>query len=197
MPHDDWTDPFALFRDWQAAARRASPLAHPNAVCVSTADEHGVPEGRFVDLKGVSEAGFVFCTHLESRKAQTLAANPKVALTFWWDHIERQVRVVGLAERISSAEADAIFRTRSRDAQLTSWASQQSALLPDPAELTSRAEAVQRRFDRADIPRPTHWGGYRVVPSRLEFLAFRANRRHERLVFERREGEWVRYWLQP
>ena len=197
MIHDERTDPLRLFREWYAAARQASPLAHPDAVFVSTSDEHGFPEGRFVDLKAVSESGFVFCTHLDSRKARALATNPNVALTFWWDHIERQVRVVGRAERIADADADTYFQARSRDARLTSWASQQSAVLPDPAQLEQRVEAARRRFHNADVPRPVHWGGYRVVPSRIEFLAFRANRRHERLLFERRGHEWTRTWLQP
>ena len=194
---DDWSDALSLFLEWQADARRAGPLAHPDAVCLSTADERGVPEARFVDLKGVSEAGFVFCTHMQSRKARTLTANSNAALTFWWDHAERQVRVVGVAQRIPDAEADAIFRTRSRDARVTSWASRQSATLTDPAELDARAEAVERRFAGGEVPRPPDWGGFRVVPSHIEFLSFRANRRHERLVFERGERAWSRYWLQP
>lgn len=189
--------PVEQFRQWYAAAQDSSPLKHKDAVCVSTVDRHGVPEGRFVDLKEVSEDGFIFCTHLDSDKGLALAENPNVALTFWWDHIERQVRVVGTAERISDDKADTFFQKRSREAQLTSWVSQQSSPLEDRGSLEERIHAMQEQFDGIPIPRPGGWGGYCVVPTRIEFLTFKKNRMHERLLFFRDGRAWHRQRLQP
>jgi pyridoxamine 5'-phosphate oxidase len=190
------SDPLLLFRAWWETSRTASPSKHPGAVCVSTVDEHGVPEGRFVDLKELSDQGFVFGTHLDSPKARALAANPQVGLTFWWDHVERQVRIVGRAERLSDDAADALFATRSREAQITSWASQQSAPLLD-STFGQRLTDVRRRFANVDVPRPHQWGAYCVVPARIEFLEFRASRIHIRTLFERDPTGWRRSLLQP
>lgn len=190
-------NPIELFIKWYRTAQESSLAKHRGAVCVSTVDEHGVPDARFVDLKEVSEAGFVFCTHLDSRKGRALTTNPHAALTFWWDHIERQVRVVGVAERIPDAQADHFFQQRSRDAQLTSWASDQSSSLDDPGAIEQRLLLVQTRFADGEIPRPSNWGGYRVRPTRIEFLTFRANRLHERSQYSREDGTWSQQWLQP
>lgn len=179
------------------SAESSSLSKHPSAVCLSTVDEHGVPEGRFVDLKNVSDQGFVFGTHLDSPKAQALAANPHVGLTFWWDHVERQVRVVGRAERLSDAAADALFAARPREAQITSWASEQSAPLLDSAAFEQRLSDTRRRFADAGVPRPHHWGAYCVVPARIEFLEFRVSRVHVRTLFEREPTGWRRLQLQP
>jgi pyridoxamine 5'-phosphate oxidase len=191
------SDPLLLFREWWEMSRTASTSKHPGAVCLSTVDEHGVPEGRFVDLKELSDQGFVFGTHLDSPKVRALAANPSVGLTFWWDYVERQVRVVGRAERLSDAAADALFATRPREARITSWASQQSAPLLDSAAFEQRLSDTHRRFADTDIPRPQHWGAYRVVPARIEFLEFRESRIHVRTLFERVPTGWRRSLLQP
>jgi pyridoxamine 5'-phosphate oxidase len=190
-------DPLTLFREWLSVARGASSLGHPNAVCVSTIDAAGAPDARFVDLKGVTEAGFVFCTQFESQKGQELARDPRIALTFWWDAIGRQVRVAGTVTRVPEAEADRFFAERPRDAQLASCASRQSEPLDDPVLLDRRLEELRARFAGTEIPRPRDWGGYLVVPKRLEFLTFRANRMHERLLFRREGTVWHRQWLQP
>jgi pyridoxamine 5'-phosphate oxidase len=191
------TDPLTLFREWFAEASDASPLRHPGAVCVSTVDADGVPAGRFVDLKAVTDAGFIFCTQLDSDKGLALAVHPGVALTFWWDHMERQVRVAGNAQRISDAEADVFFEARPRAAQLVSCASRQSAPLPDPALLEARLTALQDEYAGAPIARPQNWGGYLVTPVRIEFLSFKQNRMHERLLFRRDGSVWRQEWLQP
>jgi pyridoxamine 5'-phosphate oxidase len=190
-------DPLALFREWLLAARAASPLRQPNAMCVSTIDAEGAPDARFVDLKGVTEAGFVFCTQFESQKGLALARDPRIALTFWWDHIGRQVRVAGTAMRVPEAEADRFFAERPRDAQLASCASRQSEPLGGPGLLDGRLEQLRERFSGAEIQRPHGWGGYVVQPARVEFLTFRANRMHERLLFRREGSAWHRQWLQP
>jgi pyridoxamine 5'-phosphate oxidase len=190
-------DPLTLFREWLSVARETSALGHPNAVCVSTVDAGGAPDARFVDLKEVSEAGFVFCTQFESQKGQELARDPRIALTFWWDAIGRQVRVAGTVTRVPEAEADRFFAERPRDAQLASCASRQSEPLDDPVLLDRRLEELRARFAGTEIPRPRDWGGYLVVPKRLEFLTFRANRMHERLLFRREGTAWNQQWLQP
>jgi pyridoxamine 5'-phosphate oxidase len=190
-------DPMALFGEWLSRARVGSPLRHPSAMCVSTVDREGVPDARFVDLKEVRPEGFVFCTRFDSRKGKALDANSHIALTFWWDHIERQVRVSGKAERVSTIDADRFFAGRPRDAQLASWASDQSASLDDVGLLDGRLRAVTERFDGAPIPRPDSWGGYLVIAARIEFLTFKANRMHERLVFHRDAAGWRQQWLQP
>ena len=191
------SDPLVLFRSWWETSRTASQSKHPGAVCLSTVNENGAPEGRVVDLKELSDRGFVFGTHLDSPKARALATNPHVGLTFWWDHIERQVRVVGRAEKLSDAGADALFATRHREAQVTSWGSQQSALLLDPTAFEQRLADIRRRFADVAVPRPLHWGAYCVVPLRIEFLEFRASRLHIRTLFERDSTGWRRSRLQP
>lgn len=191
------TDPLALFRAWWEMSRIASQSKHPGAGCLSTVGEDGVPEGRFVDLKEVSDEGFMFGTHLDSSKARALAANPDAALTFWWDGVERQVRIVGRAERLSDDAADALFAARPREAQITSWASQQSAPLLDSSAFEQRLTDARRRFADVDVPRPQHWGAYCVIPARMEFLEFRASRIHIRTLFERDATGWRRSLLQP
>jgi pyridoxamine 5'-phosphate oxidase len=190
-------DPIELFRQWYASAREASSLRHPGAVCVSTVDEGGFPDGRFVELKAFSKFGFVFCTRFDSAKGLALAANPRAALTFWWDHLERQVRVVGPVERISDADADRFFQERPRDAQLASWVSRQSAPIDDLEALEVRLRELSLAFAGAPIPRPPEWGGYRVIPWRMEFLTFKETRLHERLQFHQAGETWRRRWLQP
>jgi pyridoxamine 5'-phosphate oxidase len=190
-------DPLAMLQQWYEAAHVASPLKHAGAACVSTVDDTGAPDARFVDVKEISAAGIVFGTALDSAKAQAIRARPDVALTFWWDHAGRQVRVVGTAEPITDAQADALFRERTRDAQIVAWTSQQSASLEEPAALEAAYRAAHERFAGKPVPRPPHWGGYCVVPRRIEFLTFSATRLHERLLFRRVPGGWRRSRLQP
>lgn len=191
------SDPLGLFREWHDVARAGERLNHPGAACLSTTDSLGQPAARFVDLKEVSETGFVFCTSLESPKARDLVANSAAALTFWWDHVERQVRVTGQAERISDANADRFFHARPRAAQITSWAARQSDVLQDPRELEERFSEVERRFANGVVPRPEHWGGFCIIPARIEFLTFQSDRRHDRIVFEKVGDAWRRYRPQP
>lgn len=190
-------NPFEIFQEWHVSACADGTLRHPGAMCLSTTNAQGVPEARFVDLKHVGEDGFVFCTHLGSAKAQAIRGQDEVALTFWWDHVERQVRVVGPAVCLADEDADAHFAARPREAQLTSWASDQSGKLTDPNELEAQVARVRERFASGDVPRPEHWGGYRVIPNRFEFLSFEATRLHTRLVFEREMADWPYHWLQP
>lgn len=193
----DVDEPMTLFREWLSLAQSASSLRHPNAVCVSTVSRDGSPDARFVDLKEVVSEGFVFCTQFDSPKGAALDANSQVAMTFWWDHVERQVRVRGAAERISPTDSDRLFQQRPPEAQLASCASKQSTPLENREALERRLAELRQQFFQMPIPRPEHWGGYLVVPTHVEFLMFRTTRLHERLLFSRESGAWQKLWLQP
>ncbi|WEK41917.1 MAG: pyridoxamine 5'-phosphate oxidase [Candidatus Sphingomonas colombiensis] len=175
-------DPFALFDVWYAEAR-ASELNDSNAMALATADAQGRPSVRMVLLKGHGRDGFVFYTNREGRKAGDLAANPHAALLFHWKSLRRQIRIEGPVTLASDAESDAYFATRSRDSQLGAWASDQSRPLDSRETFEARFEEVSARFAGGDVPRPPHWGGYRVTPERIEFWQDRAHRLHERRLF--------------
>ncbi|MFT3977102.1 MAG: pyridoxamine 5'-phosphate oxidase [Sphingomonas bacterium] len=176
------TDPFALFDTWYAEARASEPN-DSNAMALATADARGRPSVRMVLLKGHGRDGFVFYTNREGRKAGDLEANPHAALLFHWKSLRRQIRIEGPVTRASEAESDAYFATRSRDSQLGAWASDQSRPLDARETFEARFEDVKARFEGRDVPRPPHWGGYRVTPERIEFWQDRAHRLHERRLF--------------
>jgi pyridoxamine 5'-phosphate oxidase len=181
------TDPHALFEDWFAEARVSEPN-DPNAMALATTDADDQPSLRMVLLKGHDARGFVFYTNQRSRKADALAAAPKAALLFHWKSLRRQVRVEGSVSLVSAEEADAYFASRGRDSQLGAWASDQSHPLDSRATFEARFAAMQARFAGGDVPRPPHWGGYRVAPGRIEFWQDRAHRLHERRLFTPRAG---------
>ena len=190
-------DPIQIFQNWYDEATQDSPLQHPKAVCVSTISPDGIPEARFVALKDVSKMGFTFCSALKSAKGIAIASNSNAALTFWWDRIERQVRVKGIAERISDEDADRYFQERDRDAQLTSIVSEQSAPLEDAGKLEQKLWEVASRFKNRKIPRPENWGGYCIKPNSIEFLKFQKNRFHHRTLYTCNQGKWSKQFLQP
>lgn len=189
-------DPFTLFDTWFAEARE-SELNDSNAMALATADASGRPAVRMVLLKGHGPDGFVFYTNRESRKAADLAENMQAALLFHWKSLRRQVRIEGEVTRVSDAESDAYFASRGRDSQLGAWASEQSRPLPARSIFEGRFEAMKFRFEGGDVPRPPHWGGYRVVPDRIEFWQDRAHRLHERRLFVRADGGWDEGLLYP
>ena len=191
------TDPFALFAEWFAEARR-SEINDPEAMALATADAAGNPAARMVLLKGYDKRGFVFYTNLESRKADDLRADPNAALLFHWKSLRRQVRIEGPTERVTDGEADAYFATRGRDSQLGAWASDQSRPLPSREVFEQRFTAMQARFEGQPVPRPPHWSGTRIVPRRIEFWIDRAHRLHERRLFvTRAAGGWDEGLLYP
>lgn len=185
-----------LFDQWYAQARTSEPN-DANAVALATVDADGQPAVRMVLLKGHDARGFVFYTNRESRKADALAANPVAALLFHWKSLRRQIRIEGRVEAVSPSESDAYFASRSRDSQLGAWASDQSRPLDVRATFEARFAAMQARFDGGDVPRPPHWGGYRVVPARIEFWQDRAHRLHERRLFVRNDDGWSETLLYP
>ena len=179
-------DPFERFRAWFDEAREAA-IVFPEAVALATADAAGRPAVRHVLVKGVDERGFTFFTNRESRKARHLAENPNAALAFLWRELDRQVCVTGTVAQIDDAESDAYFATRPREARLGAWASRQSRLVASRAELEAAFDAAAERFPD-QVPRPDHWGGYRLAPDSFEFWKGRAHRLHDRFRYSR-EGE--------
>lgn len=189
-------NPFQHFADWFAAAERSEPR-DANAMTLATVAADGTPSARIVLLKGYDPQGFVFYTNTQSRKGGELAANPRAALLFYWKSLGRQIRIEGIAEPVTTAEADAYFATRPRLARLGAWASDQSRVLPARGELESRLAALEQRYPGEDIPRPPHWSGYRVVPARFEFWQEAPFRLHDRTIYERAGAGWATCKLYP
>lgn len=183
-------DPLEQFDRWFEVARMRSGVEMPEAACLSNADEEGYPDGRIVLLKARDAGGFVFYTNLRSVKGRSLDADPRAALTFYWESLARQVRVQGDVESVSEEEADAYFATRPRGSQVGAWASDQSAPLVSREALLERVAEISARHEDESIPRPSHWGGLRLVPRRVEFWQGMPDRLHDRFVYRRAGGEW-------
>lgn len=189
-------DPFTQFRSWIHDALTAGAL-EANAMTLATVDANGRPSARVVLLRSWNERGFVFFTNYRSQKGREIAANPRAALLFFWPELERQVRIDGRVEQLSAEESDAYFARRPRGHRISSWASPQSEVIPARAFLETKMEEIEQRFRDADVPRPPHWGGYRVVPERLEFWQGRPDRAHDRLAYTRSAAGWKRERLAP
>ena len=190
-PEEAGRDPFALFAGWFEAAMQHDPN---NAAVMALATAiHNRPSARMVLLKGHGPDGFVFYSNYESRKGRELAENPQASLAFWLPPSERQIRIEGLIEKISSEASDAYFASRPRDSQLGAWAPAQSSEIDEPVSL----DAAKKKFGDSPIPRPCSWGGLRLIPERFEFWQGRASRLHDRIVFERTNGEWKIVRLAP
>jgi pyridoxamine 5'-phosphate oxidase len=194
MSPDD--DPFALFDLWLREAW-ASESADANAMALATANPSGLPSVRMVLLKGADTRGFVFYTNRNSRKGTELLANPQAALCFHWKSRERQVRAEGCVEIVSDDEADAYFASRPRDSRIGAWASRQSEEMSGRFELEAEVAKTVARFPVGDVPRPPHWGGFRLVPARIEFWEAAAFRLHRRRAFQRDGDGWRLAWLFP
>jgi pyridoxamine 5'-phosphate oxidase len=192
-------DPLREFQNWFDEAAGAG-VPEPDAMILATATPDGMPSSRVVLLKGVDARGFRFFTHYESRKARELAANPNAALLFYWFPIHKQVRIEGKIEKLSAAESDEYFASRPRGSQLGAWASPQSQPIPDRANLETRVAELERKYAGKPVPRPPNWGGYRLVPERIEFWTRGENRLHDRLSYARKGGagaSWTVVRLAP
>lgn len=189
-------NPFPLFEEWMADAA-AREINDPNAMTLATVDANGMPSARIVLLKQLDERGFVFYTNRESRKGLALAANPVAALCFHWKTLRRQVRVEGAVTHVPEAESDAYYNSRPVGSRIGAWASQQSRPLESRSVLAGRVAALEREYEGRDIPRPAHWGGYCVMPRRIEFWHDGAFRLHTRLVYTRDGHGWNKGMIYP
>ncbi len=190
-------DPFRQFQDWFETAI-ATGIPEPNAMSLATVDEEGQPWLRTVLLKLYDAHGFVFFTNFESRKSRQIEGNARVALLFPWVGLARQVKILGRAERIPTPESLAYFLTRPRGSQLGAWASPQSQVIRSRSLLEAKVEEVKRKFAQGEIPLPDFWGGYRVVPHRIEFWQGRDSRLHDRFAFSlQADGGWTVERLAP
>jgi len=197
LPDSMDTDPLKQFSVWFQAAVQTE-ISMPNAMTLATSTGEGRPSARIILLKGVDELGFVFFTNYEGRKAQELQENPFAALVFNWLSLERQVRVEGNVEPLCSDESDLYFASRPRGHQIEAHASPQSQVVKDRIFLETQYEDFTRKFAGQDVPRPPHWGGYRVVPERVEFWQQGESRLHDRLRYRRdKAGHWVIERLAP
>lgn len=185
------------FYKWLQIVMGSSPI-EPNVMTLATADASGRPSARTVLLKGVDERGFVFFTNYESRKGHELAANPNAALVFYWQELERQVCIGGTVSKLPATESEAYFKSRPRGSRLAAWASHQSTVLADRAELERHFEAIEARFASREVPLPPFWGGYVLRPERVEFWQGRPSRMHDRFSYSRQpDGKWKLDRLSP
>ena len=190
-------DAIVFFERWLGEALANRSLYEANAMALATVSPRGVPSVRMVLLKSFDRRGFVFFTNYASRKGKELAANARASLLFWWDRMERQVRVEGRIARIPAAESDAYFAQRPRQSQLAAATSPQSRVVADRNALLARVAALAERCGDGPVPRPAHWGGYRLLPSTLEFWQGRADRLHDRIRYTKTARGWKRTRLAP
>jgi len=188
--------PFLQFEKWFKEAQNAmSP--EPNAMLLATSSADNIPNIRAVLLKIFDEKGFVFFTNYNSDKAKEVEANPNVAAEFLWLDLERQVRIIGRCEKISQAESLSYFMKRSRDSQIGTWVSDQSSIISSRKLLAMQIEKIKARFKDGDIPLPDFWGGYRIIPNKIEFWQGRESRLHDRILYTKENDEWRILRLAP
>lgn len=190
-------NPFKQFQKWFDQALSAQ-LIEPNAMTLATVTPDGKPRARMVLLKNFDERGFVFYTNYKSHKGQELVDNPQAALVFWWAELERQVRIEGCVEKVSESESDEYFYSRPFNSRLGAWVSEQSQVIESREVLELRLQELKTEYENKEIPRPPHWGGFRVIPTTLEFWQGRPSRLHDRLNYRRLDNDsWIVERLSP
>ena len=190
-------NPINQFVDWFEAARHSGVL-EPNAMTLSTIDENGHPKSRIVLLKEVENETFVFYTNYESAKGNHIKNHPVVALTFWWDKMERQVNISGSIEKVTREQAEKYFHSRPVGSQIGAWVSHQSSIVPNREFLENKLTDLTKQFEGKTVPLPDYWGGYRVIPATIEFWQGRTNRLHDRIRYTKiKNDEWKIERLSP
>jgi pyridoxamine 5'-phosphate oxidase len=191
------THPINIFRAWLEQEIKLTKLAIPTACCLSTIGIDNYPNARFVSLKGIVDNNLIVTGTISSRKGLEINQTNKIALTFWWTETERQVRIQGNATQISTELADKYFAERNRDSQIVSIVSNQGQILHDIDALNEKYQAFEINFSNQSLKRPENWGGYSIAPVRVEFLAFKPTRFHDRKLYELKNEHWTKIELQP
>ena len=189
-------DPFVIARQWLDTARVTEP-SDPNAIALASVDAAGLPNVRMVLLKEVEAAAFVFYTNYNSHKGKEIEANPNAALNFHWTELERQIRIEGTVVKAAEEVSDLYWSKRPRESQLGAWASAQSQSITGKEELQKNLDAAKAKFEGVDVPRPPHWGGFSVKPTRVEFWQGRPSRLHDRFVYSKKGDSWEIGQLSP
>ena len=193
---DALRSPFELFEKWFHEAQE-SKIFEPNAMALATVNAHGIPSVRMILLKSFNADGFMFFSNYESRKGYQLIDNPNAASVFYWEELERQVRIEGIVEKLSSKESDKYFETRPTGSRLGAWASPQSRVVESRQWLEKKHNEFREKFKHSEVPRPANWGGYRLKPTLVEFWQGRAHRLHDRLQYRRSGKKWILERLAP
>ena len=194
---EDEANPVDLFKKWFAVAEK-SEINDPNALSVATSSKEGIPSVRMVLLKGLSDKGFVFYTNFNSKKGSDLKSNPNASMCFHWKSLRRQVRVTGKVSVVENEEADKYFSSRKYGSKISAWASSQSKQMKNRDEFLNKIKEYQKKFPKEkDVPRPPHWSGWRVLPNEIEFWLELDNRSHQRLIYKKEKGKWIKEMLYP
>ena len=190
------SEPWELFSSWFEIARNTKIL-EPNAMILSTVRQDGQPTSRVVLLKDFDQSGLVFFTNYLSQKGEQLAHNPRASILFWWEPLQRQIRIEGEVVKIDEKDSDTYFQSRPFGSRLGAWISEQSQTIVDRTLLEKRQIEFEKKFADGNVPRPDHWGGYRLAPNRFEFWQGRSNRLHDRLLYQMKQDSWTRVRLAP
>ena len=194
---EDEANPVDLFKKWFAVAEK-SEINDPNALSVATSSKEGIPSVRMVLLKGLSDLGFVFYTNFNSKKGNDLKNNPNASMCFHWKSLRRQVRVTGKVAVVENDEADKYFSSRKYGSKISAWASSQSEQMKNRDEFLNKIKEYEKKYPKEkDVPRPPHWSGWRVFPNEIEFWLELDNRSHQRLVYKKEKGKWIKEMLYP
>ena len=194
---EDEANPVDLFKKWFALAEK-SEINDPNALSVATSSKNGIPSVRMVLLKGLSDKGFVFYSNFNSKKGNDLKNNPNASMCFHWKSLRRQVRITGKVAVVEKEEADNYFNSRKYGSKISAWASSQSEKMGNRNEFLNKIKEYEKKFPKEkDVPRPPHWSGWRILPNEIEFWVEVDNRSHQRLIYKKESGKWVKEILYP